>query len=209
MSTSPSSSHAPSLSHVAPPWAALVACPYTMTRTAPSALPATVPSREQAALAIAILRSKPSHRSVRGTMPLCAVLGPGYPLICVEYVLQLRAQLRRGTGCSADPPASPYLDLVAYWQDQCRRAQEECDRLQSLNVKLERSNHLLSTRAEPPFTGSQDTVPTSPRRKARAASPVRTTRRPQQRAAQNPVPDTQDTIESDSDFLAALGDGKS
>lgn len=158
-----------------------------MTRTSPSLTTVKVPTREQAALAIAIIRSKPSNLSVR------------------DFISQLRQHVRHGIDPAADQQLSQYIDLVAYWQDRCRQAQDECDRLQSLNIKLERSNHILTSRVDLSIDDIHDQVPSSPRRKARVASPVRTRKRPQQKATQQSVADAEDAIENDSDFLDALG----
>ncbi|KAF2851590.1 hypothetical protein T440DRAFT_53769 [Plenodomus tracheiphilus IPT5] len=164
----------------------------TMTRTMPSLLLAKVPTCEQAALAIAIVRSKPPHLRVR------------------DYALQLRQHVRLGADPAVGSHSAQYLDLVAYWQDQCQQAQEDCDRLQRLNIKLERSNHMLTARGDPTIGDPDVEVSMSPTRKARAASPVRSKRRPQkrsqERSAQSSTKNTQDTIDNDSDFLDTLGD---
>ncbi|KAI8942968.1 hypothetical protein NX059_001007 [Plenodomus lindquistii] len=159
-----------------------------MTRAAPSLPQVKIPAPEQIALAVAVIRSKPATLSLR------------------NYILQLRKHVRRGANPATREDSSHYLDLVGYWKDKYARSQEECARLQSLNIKLERSNHALTVRLDLPIDGLDQRVGPSPRRKARAASPVRITKRSQPTSAQQSVVETQDSIEDDADFLDALGD---
>ncbi|KAH9867205.1 hypothetical protein IAQ61_007797 [Plenodomus lingam] len=158
-----------------------------MNRTASTLLSIKLPTLEQTALAIAIIRLKPSNVSVR------------------DYISQLRQHTRQGTEVALQQQSSQYIDLVAYWQDQCRRVQEECDRLQSSNIKLERSNHNLTARIDRPTDDSNVQIPASPRRKGRAVSLVQLRKRPQHKAPQQSVVETQDTMDDDSNFLDALG----
>ncbi|KAF1938442.1 hypothetical protein EJ02DRAFT_446848 [Clathrospora elynae] len=150
---------------------------------------AILPSREQTALAIAIIRTKPAGTPVR------------------DYVLQLRAYIQRGQNLTQQTDPAHYLDLVAYWQEQCRRAQDECDRLRSINTKLERSNQLLSSRTNIILDPDPSVPP--PKRKAPPSSPIRAPKRPrptQKTLAQQSTAAAQDTIENDSEFLEVLGD---
>lgn len=129
-------------------------------------------------------------------------------LIIVEYILQLRAQVRRGQNPLHSQEPGRYLDLIAYWKEQCKRAQDECNQLQRINVKLERSNHQLSSRTND--TPDSNITPRTSKRKATTFSPTRAKKRPdssRQKLAQQPVAEAQDTIEHDSDFLDGLGDG--
>lgn len=103
-----------------------------------------------------------------------------------------------------------YLDLVGYWQDQCQKAHDECNRLQSINVRLERSNHQLSQQVnsnslERPGAARPGTASGSSKRKA-DASPTRSPKRPKPSPEQT-VAETQEGIEHDFVFLDGLGDG--
>lgn len=139
-------------------------------------------------------------------------------LISPEYVLQLREHCKPGRPAENVEEHGHYLDLVAYWQEQFRRAQEECDRLQSINIRLERSNQLLSQRTstgrdECPSTASCDrpSTATSGSKRRAAASPTRTVKRPRaspSKTSEQSVAETQEAIETDYKFLEGLGDGE-
>lgn len=161
-----------------------------------------VPSHEQAALAIAVIRSKPAGTTVRGQYSRLLVR-PGTVLILSDHLLRLRAQVRQ-------LDQGHYLDSVDYWQQECMRLQAECNQLRSVNIKLERSNQLLASRSGA-APASARLSPTGPKCKGATVSKARLSKRPkpaQQRTVQQAVAETQDTIESDSDFLDALGEGK-
>jgi hypothetical protein len=131
-------------------------------------------------------------------------------LISTDYVHQLREHCRPGL-----PPSDPeahrhYLDLVGYWQDQCQRAQEECDRLRSVNIRLERSNQQLAQRTNAHLDERPSTATAAPKRTA-PASPSRAHKRARpstSKVAEQSVAATQDTIDHDYDFLESLGDGE-
>jgi hypothetical protein len=132
-----------------------------------------------------------------------------YWLTLSAYVLQLRAQVKRGRNPAEREDPGHYIDLVAYWKEQCRQAQEECDRLRTINTKLERSNQLLSSRSG--TTPDHDIIVPVAKRKAPSASSVRSPKKPRatpQSQAQKSVAAAQDTIENDLDFLEVLGAGK-
>lgn len=125
----------------------------------------------------------------------------------VEYILQLRHHTRRGPDPLYQLAASQYLDLVEYWQEQYRQVQEECNQLRSLNVKLERSNHLLASRGHE----ASELLPPNPKRRKAAASsarPPKRARASQENTAEQAFAETQGVIDSDSDFLDTLGEGK-
>ncbi|KAF1349343.1 hypothetical protein EJ07DRAFT_169408 [Lizonia empirigonia] len=148
----------------------------------------SLPSSAHVALAIALIRAKPPGTSAR------------------EYVLQLRDQVRPRSLGSEHHENGQYLDLVAYWKEQCRRLQDECDSLRSENAKLERSNHHLTNLT----SSTTDLVPgntiNTSKRKARAASPTRIVKRPKAAPqVEQSVAETQDGIEDDFDFLDELG----
>ncbi|KAF2030402.1 hypothetical protein EK21DRAFT_65450 [Setomelanomma holmii] len=158
------------------------------TRTASFTSP-ICPSSAQAALALAIVRSKPPEVAIR------------------DYALHLREHYKPGQS-SVDPEDhGHYLDLVGYWQDQCQRAQEECDRLRSINVRLERSNHQLAQRTNVD-TDERPNTATSPKRKA-PASPSRSPKRSrasQPNEVEQSAAERQSGIDHDYDFLDSLGD---
>ncbi|KAL6711438.1 hypothetical protein ACN47E_004372 [Coniothyrium glycines] len=143
--------------------------------------PPIVPSPAQAALAIAIIRSKPVNCSVR------------------EYVSKLRGHVRRGQNPAFGLDADRYLDLAAYWREQYKTTEAECDRLRGINIKLERSNHLLTNLSTPAI--ASDVIPQSPKRKAATTSPARA----QKKSKPTQSATTQDIIEQDSEFLDTLG----
>lgn len=166
-----------------------------------------MPSNAHVALAIALIRAKPPGTSARGQLSLAMNV---VSADCLEYVLQLRDQVRPKSLGSEHHENGQYLDLVAYWKEQCRRLQDECDSLRSENAKLERSNHHL-TNLTSSMTDlvSGNTLNTS-KRKARAASPTRTVKRPKAAPqVEQSVAETQDAIEDDFDFLDELGQGTS
>jgi hypothetical protein len=104
-----------------------------------------------------------------------------------------------------------YLDLVGYWREQCQKAQDESDRLRSINIRLERSNHLLSQRTDINIDERPGTAPSVAKRKG-AASSMRSPKRPKPLAvktAEQTVAQTQESIENDYGFLDGLGDGES
>jgi hypothetical protein len=123
-------------------------------------------------------------------------------LIFPDYVLQLREHCKPGQPASNAEELEHYLDLAGYWQDQCRQAQEECQRLRTINIRLERSNHTLTQRTS---SSSPGPASTASKRKA-AASPIRSSKRPKASGEQT-VAQTQEAIENDYDFLERLGDG--
>ena len=89
------------------------------------------------------------------------------------------------------------------------QAQQERDQLRSTNVKLERSNQLLSNQADK--VPDADTTVRRPKREAESTLPAKVPKRarPTQRVtAEQAIADTQDQIENDSNFLDTLGVGK-
>ena len=123
-------------------------------------------------------------------------------------MLQLRAQVKRGRNPIERQDPGHYIDLVAYWKEQFRQAQDECATLRTINIKLERSNHLLSSLTR---TTSNAEISAQPsKRKTPTALPARSSKkaRTTQKQAQQSAAAAQDTIENDSDFLELLGDGK-
>ncbi|KAF1835597.1 hypothetical protein BDW02DRAFT_282884 [Decorospora gaudefroyi] len=163
-----------------------------MASSVPSSPIPILPSQTQTALAIAIVRSKPAGVQVR------------------DYMLQLRAQVKRGRNPMEREDPGHYIDLVAYWKNQCQQAQDECDRLRTANIKLERSNHLLASQAGTPLRPDIEVDIQAPASKRRAAStsPVRGPKKPrstQNKPARPPIAAAQDTIENDLDFLEILG----
>ena len=103
-----------------------------------------------------------------------------------------------------------YLDLVAYWQEQHSHMQQECDKLRSINIKLERSNQLLATQAS--NMNHSDPTGRGSKRKSLSTLPTKTAKRTKatsrKKSAEQLISDAQDVIESDSNFLHTLGVGK-
>jgi hypothetical protein len=177
-----------------------------MVTNAPSSPASFLPSPEQTALAIAILRAKPTSVSVRGKHRYL-ISHDDALLTLPDYILPLRRQIKRGRNPSERENPGHYIDLVAYWQQQCQQAQHECDRLRTINTKLERSNHQLTGRT---ITLDLDHVPPTLKRKPPPTSPTRSPKRPkptQQMSVEQSSAAAQDTIENDADFLDVLGDG--
>jgi hypothetical protein len=178
----------------------------TMAPNVPSFVKPFLPSRAQIALALTILRSKPAGIRVRGRniARYCFL-----QLKLSDYVLRLRAQVKRGQNPIEQDDPGHYVDLVAYWKEQCQQAQEECNRLRTINTKLERSNQLLSSQSG--TTPDHDASAPAAKRKAPPAASVRSAKKPRatpQSQAQKSVAAAQDTIENDLDFLEVLGDGQ-
>ena len=166
-----------------------------------------VPSSAHVALAIALIRAKPPGTSARGECYHTSTVTAADRL---EYVLQLRDQVKPGSPGSKHDEHGHYLDLVAYWKEQCRRLQGECEDLRSENIKLERSNqNLTSLTSYTPDSVPANAMNTS-KRKARALSPTRNMKRPKlAQRVEHSVAETLDSIDDDLDFLDGLGQGKS
>jgi hypothetical protein len=121
-------------------------------------------------------------------------------LIVQEHVLQLRSQIKLGQDPRERANPGCYIDQVTYWKERYKREADECDRLRNINVKLERSNQLLSNQS--------GTIPDiGAGANALLPSPTRNSKRPRQtqRQAQDPVAAAQETIDHDLDLLEALG----
>ncbi|OAL49046.1 hypothetical protein IQ07DRAFT_512640 [Pyrenochaeta sp. DS3sAY3a] len=157
--------------------------------------PVTLPSQAQIALAIAILRVKPSNTSVR------------------DYILALRSHIKGGRHPIDTPQRDQYLELVHYWHNEYQKTREECDRLRSLNVKLERSNRQLSLQCGM-ITDQEEVSSQLAKRKSTSASsgtrPKRSRQAKQITTTQSGPDETQEAIEKDAEFLDGLGeDGSS
>ncbi|KAH6881998.1 hypothetical protein BKA58DRAFT_11641 [Alternaria rosae] len=151
-----------------------------MTQNAPS-FP-TFPSHQQIALALAIVRSKPAGIQIR------------------DYILQLRAQIRPGPDPRERDNAKCHIDQVAYWKERCQQAEDECGRLRGVNIKLERSNHLLSN-ISVPFPDIYPSMLKAPTVSPKRSKPSRQA----QRQCLQPAAAAQETIQNDMDFLNVLG----
>ena len=127
----------------------------------------------------------------------------------VDYVLQLRDQIRLGSAANDYHDGSHYLDLVAYWKEQCRGLQDERDNLRRENNRLERSNHMLTNRSScTPDIAPANAMNTS-KRKAQTASPTRNVKRLKgNQQVEHSAAETQEGIDDDFDFLDGLGQGK-
>ncbi|EUC51069.1 hypothetical protein COCMIDRAFT_80142 [Bipolaris oryzae ATCC 44560] len=146
----------------------------------------SLPSQQQIALAIAIIRCKPA----------------GVPLR--EHVIHLRSQIKLGQDPRERANPGCYVDQVAYWKERCKRAEDECEQLRSVNIKLERSNQLLSNQQSPISEIETDS-------NIRPPSSTKGLKRPKQvqKRAHDLVAAAQETINQDLDFLEAIGkDGK-
>lgn len=132
----------------------------------------------------------------------------GFSADYADYILQLRNQVRPGSPTS-EHESGRYFDLVAYWKEQCRRLQNECDDLRKENSRLERSNHSLTNHTScTPDIAPINAMNTS-KRKARAASPTRNVKRLKgDQPVERSVAETQEEIDDDMDFLDGLGQGK-
>lgn len=132
-------------------------------------------------------------------------------LIARDYILALRAHIKSGRNPIDTSQRNEYLELVRYWHDEYQQTKEECDRLRSLNVKLERSNRQLSLQCG--MITDQEEVPSQlAKRKAGSASsgtrPKRSIQAKQNTTPQSGPDETQETIEKDAEFLDGLGEGR-
>jgi len=151
----------------------------------------------------------------------------------IDYVLRLREHCKPGRPVESPEGHEHYLDLVSYWREQCQKAHDECDRLQSINIRLERSNHQLSQRnnifpdelssvtsPERPSTAvpakastATNTRPSTANNAAKRQAPASLTRPPKRprasaaKSLEQSISQTQDGIESDFEFLEGLGNG--
>ncbi|KAF3047002.1 hypothetical protein E8E12_010194 [Didymella heteroderae] len=161
------------------------------------------PSGAHIALAIALIRAKPAGTLARGELHIADDWSPAYP---VDYVLQLRNQVRPASPGADRPHDEHYLDVVAYWKDQCRRLQYENDQLRNENSRLERSNHSLASRTGCTTDSAPVNAMNTSKRKARAASPTRITKRLKgDQPVERSVAETLEEIDGDMDFLDGLG----
>jgi hypothetical protein len=164
------------------------------------------PSSAHIALAIALIRAKPAGTSARGERPF---LTRDLLANHVDYVLQLRDQVRPGSPETNHPSEEHYLDLVAYWKNQCERLQEENDQLRNENTRLERSNHSLTSRTSCTPDFAPGNAMNTSKRKARTASPTRNPKRMKgDQSVDRSVEETQEEIDEDMDFLDSLGQGE-
>jgi len=127
-----------------------------------------------------------------------------------DYVCRLREHCKAAQATYNADELEHYIDLVGYWQDECRKAQDECNRLRSVNIKLERSNQQLSQRTSITPDERPSTATNTSKRKA-PTSPIRSSKRPKassSKVVEQSVAETQEGIESDFDFLDELGDGE-
>ncbi|KAF3009798.1 hypothetical protein E8E13_010086 [Curvularia kusanoi] len=145
------------------------------------------PSSAHIALAIVLLRKKPPGTSAR------------------DYIKQLRSQLRSDASAS-EQYSGRYLDLVAYWKEQCQLLQTQCDSLRTENSRLERSNRSLTKGAGCDVNPMPSNNTSASKRKPRSISPARSPkRRKDNDQAERSIADTQDEIDEDMDFLDNLG----
>ncbi|KAE8866649.1 hypothetical protein PTNB73_04743 [Pyrenophora teres f. teres] len=146
-----------------------------------------LPSDEQVALALAIIRTKPGNVQVR------------------DYILQLRAQVKLGLDPRERDDPGRYIDHVTYWKHRCLHAEDECENLRNINTKLGRSNKTsASSYATAPdidmiIHNGGERSPSVPSNR----SPTR--KKQTQKRVQRPTTAAQDTIEDDMDFLELLG----
>ncbi|KAA8621854.1 hypothetical protein PtrSN002B_005267 [Pyrenophora tritici-repentis] len=146
-----------------------------------------LPSKEQIALALSIIRTKPGNVQVR------------------EYLLQLRAQIKLGLDPRKRDNPGHYIDQATYWKHRCLHAENECENLRNINTKLDRSNKTLaSSCATAPdidmiIQNGEDRSPSV----SSGRSPTR--KKQTQKRVQRPTAAAQDTIEDDMDFLELLG----
>ncbi|KAH8724165.1 hypothetical protein GQ44DRAFT_750475 [Phaeosphaeriaceae sp. PMI808] len=150
-----------------------------MARSGPASASPMVPSCSQIALAFVIVQSKPRDVAIR------------------DYVLQLQECFKPGQPAYNTEELGHYLDLVSYWQNRCQQTQDECQRLRSINIRLERSNQALSQRTTP--TPTQRKVNTPPTRTSKRS------KEPCCPTAESSITQTQEGIENDYDLLEGLG----
>lgn len=117
-----------------------------------------------------------------------------------EHILHLRSQIKLGQDPRERANPGCYVDQVAYWKERCKRAEDECNRLRNVNIKLERSNQLLSNQPSKNSDLEADA-------NIRPPSATRNLKRPKQtqKRAHDPVAAAQGIIDQDLDFLEVLG----
>ena len=120
--------------------------------------------------------------------------------ICIEFVLQLRAHLKRGEPPSCGLDERQYLDLAELWQQRCMEAETKCAELESQLITTERNVTLLEQQIH---TDHALQRPASPSK--RRATPATGSSR-----AKVPKSTTgEETTEHDMDVLEDnLGDGR-
>ncbi|KAJ8115876.1 hypothetical protein OPT61_g2568 [Boeremia exigua] len=170
------------------------------TQPAPSPF---APSSAHVALAIALIRTKPPGLSARGGVPLTS---EDHVVDHLDYIVQLREQVRPGSAPSEHREQGGYIDLVAYWKEQCRTLQDECSHLRNENSRLERSNHSLAHHTGLVPDGATANAMNTSKRKARVGSPARNVKRQKgEQPVERSVAETQEEIDNDMDFLDGLG----
>ncbi|KAF1969070.1 hypothetical protein BU23DRAFT_540072 [Bimuria novae-zelandiae CBS 107.79] len=153
---------------------------------APSGL---LPSPRTLALALAIVKETPPGTSSR------------------DYVLQLRAQLRRGPQTFTQAEYGRYLDLIAFWRNKSDIAEQKCRELEKKVASLERSVHCLGHLSLEATDESHETpedfvVVAPPKKKGTTPAPKRP-RKSKAQASKPPTPEK--TLEVDLQLFETLG----
>ena len=167
----------------------------------------SLPSPETIALALAVVKATPFGMTSRGNPQ--SLLSRKF-LILLDYVIQLRAQLKRGRPASNEIGQSRYLDLVAYWQHKCDTAEQRCGELEKRVASLERSVHCLGQLSQDaPEDPPEDfgVLPTtSSKKKGPTTTAPKRSKRLKAQAAKPPTPE--ETLEEDLQLFETLGDRK-
>ncbi|KAL1592750.1 hypothetical protein SLS60_011166 [Paraconiothyrium brasiliense] len=166
---------------------------------APFAPSGFVPSPQTVALALAIVKAIPPRVSARGQSFIIVLPNQ---LTCLDYVLQLRAHLKLGRSASTEPEQRHYLDLVAYWQQRCETAENECRQLSDKVASLERSARSVENLAVDTPEEQEKLAPLASKKKAQTD----TVKRPRNTKAQAAKPATPDEVlEDDLHLFETLG----
>ncbi|KAF2087375.1 hypothetical protein K490DRAFT_65766 [Saccharata proteae CBS 121410] len=166
--------------------------------------------RQSMALASAPLDQKPSHLH----LSLAAAVLQTKPatLTVRDYILQLRKHLRRDRRDYHDTDSDDYLHAVAYWAQQCEKAETTQEELQTRIFELERHVDELQSRS-PEGKLAQTPAASSKKRKG-AAEPAseRTSKKPKtskKYSSLEPMEPVCDNLTGDYSIFENVKDGGS
>ncbi|PLB38111.1 uncharacterized protein BDW47DRAFT_105866 [Aspergillus candidus] len=111
---------------------------------------ANLPSPAQLALALAIVKQKPTHLDVK------------------EYILQIRQQIKSTAEAGGIYTQKKYFDSVSFWQQAYERSEAEQTKLLDCIYDLERRNDALLAKAQGQDTADVEKVAGSMKRKGGA-----------------------------------------
>ncbi|KAJ8166054.1 hypothetical protein LV155_002570 [Aspergillus fumigatus] len=108
----------------------------------------SMPSQAQLALAMAIVKQKPTGMNVQ------------------DYVLQIRKNIKNAESCGRDYLEDRFFDSVSFWQHAYKKSEAEQSRLMDRIYELEQRNEVLITKLQSQNSLSQEVTQVSVKRKA-------------------------------------------